>query len=209
MNTFMIAGPNTLTSSVANEIGGSTTSATGNPVSLQTQCSTDTFSVTGPTASVPPVICGTNSGSHSDCFEAFILFCNIILPLARIRWVWLTLSSLCPLLQTVSPNNLGNIKRKIIGNIENRTWGCWVKSKYVSALCSPPCFEALAQPRDLFLIDDQVHLSHVKQMFNANNPSLTWLLWVNGTNMLCVAFNWDFIGENFCRYPDSNPQPSI
>ncbi len=32
----------------------------------QTQCNTDTFSVTGPAASVPPVICGTNSGSHSN-----------------------------------------------------------------------------------------------------------------------------------------------
>ena len=64
MNTFMIAGPNTLTASVTTQFGGSTTAVGGAPVSLQTQCNTDTFTVTGPTASVPPVICGTNSGSH-------------------------------------------------------------------------------------------------------------------------------------------------
>ena len=64
MNTFVISGPNTITASVTTEIGGSTTTTGGAPVSLQTQCNTDTFSITGPTSSVPPVICGTNSGSH-------------------------------------------------------------------------------------------------------------------------------------------------
>ena len=28
--------------------------------------------------------------------------------------------------------NLSNIKKKILGNVKNQTWGCWVRSKYAS-----------------------------------------------------------------------------
>ena len=64
MNTFMIAGPSTVTLSVGYEVGGSTAQAAGKAITLQTQCLTDTFSVTGSAGSNPPVICGTNSGYH-------------------------------------------------------------------------------------------------------------------------------------------------
>ncbi len=38
----------------------------GVAVSPATECLTDTFSLTGPAGSVPPVICGTNSGEHGN-----------------------------------------------------------------------------------------------------------------------------------------------
>ncbi len=75
-NTFVIAGPNTITLSVNLESGGSVTNvAPGVAFSLATVCQTDTFSITGVPGSVPPVICGTNSGYHgklkktSCCFK--------------------------------------------------------------------------------------------------------------------------------------------
>ena len=63
-NTFVIAGPSTVTLSVNYETGGSVTNAAGVPYSLATQCQTDTFSMTGVPGAIPPVICGTNSGYH-------------------------------------------------------------------------------------------------------------------------------------------------
>ena len=64
-NTFVIAGPSTSTYSTGQETGGSLTFGNGNPVTTYTQCSTDTFSVTGTPGGNPPVICGTNTGYHS------------------------------------------------------------------------------------------------------------------------------------------------
>ena len=49
------------------------------------------------------------------------LFCITCLELASTRWVRLTLSSLCPLIQAVLSINLGNIKRKILWKTENQT----------------------------------------------------------------------------------------
>ena len=49
------------------------------------------------------------------------LFCSTSLQLASTRWVRLTLSSLCPLIQAVSSINLSNIKRKILRKTENQT----------------------------------------------------------------------------------------
>ena len=65
-STFVIAGPTTLTTTVAKELGGSMGTAAGSPVNLATECLTDTFSMTGPAGSVPPIICGTNSGEHGE-----------------------------------------------------------------------------------------------------------------------------------------------
>jgi hypothetical protein len=65
-NTFVIAGPTTSTYTVGFESGGSTTVAAGAPYTDVTQCLTDTFSVTGGSGSTPPVICGTNTGYHSN-----------------------------------------------------------------------------------------------------------------------------------------------
>ena len=72
-STFVIAGPTTLTTTVAKELGGSMGTAAGSPVNLATECLTDTFSMTGPAGSVPPVICGTNSGEHSKTSNALSL----------------------------------------------------------------------------------------------------------------------------------------
>ena len=63
-NTFVIAGPSTLTDSLLFESGGSQTSVAGVAVSSATQCQTDTFSITGVPGGNPPVICGTNTGYH-------------------------------------------------------------------------------------------------------------------------------------------------
>ncbi len=68
-NTFVIAGPSTVTLTTATEVGGSVGGTGGQVISLATQCLTDTFSLTGPAGSVPPVICGTNSGEHSKFYE--------------------------------------------------------------------------------------------------------------------------------------------
>ncbi len=54
-----------MTTSTGYESGGSVATAAGKKVSTATQCQTDTFSLTGPSGSVPPVICGTNTGEHS------------------------------------------------------------------------------------------------------------------------------------------------
>ena len=66
-NTFVIAGPSTVTYSVNYEINGGFSYAAGVAVSYGTQCQTDTFSMTGIPGAVPPVICGTNSGYHGNC----------------------------------------------------------------------------------------------------------------------------------------------
>ena len=63
-NTFVIAGPNTVTQTVGFITGGSVTTAAGVPFTSATQCQTDTFSITGVPGANPPVICGTNSGYH-------------------------------------------------------------------------------------------------------------------------------------------------
>ena len=64
----MIAGPSTLTASNFKVLAGSisTSTTTGQKASLATECLTDTFSVTGSGGTTPPVICGTNSGYHSE-----------------------------------------------------------------------------------------------------------------------------------------------
>ncbi len=63
-NTFVIAGPSTVTLTLGYLTGGSVTTAAGVPYTTQTQCQTDTFSITGVPGGIPPVICGTNSGYH-------------------------------------------------------------------------------------------------------------------------------------------------
>ena len=50
------------------EVGGSSALVAGKPINQATQCQTDTFSLTGPAGSVPPVICGTNTGEHSKSY---------------------------------------------------------------------------------------------------------------------------------------------
>ena len=65
-NTFVIAGPSTLTSTLMYVSGGSVTAAGGTGVNSITQCQTDTFSITGVSGGSPPVICGTNSGYHGN-----------------------------------------------------------------------------------------------------------------------------------------------
>ena len=57
---FVLHGPYSTATSV-NKIGGKT-------VYEELQCQTDLFSVTAPGNNAPPVICGTNSGQHSNCF---------------------------------------------------------------------------------------------------------------------------------------------
>ena len=65
-STFVISGPNTVTTSIGYEVGGSIATVAGKKISTATQCQTDTFSLTGPGGSVPPVICGTNTGEHGE-----------------------------------------------------------------------------------------------------------------------------------------------
>ena len=66
------------------------------------------------------------------------ILCSTILPLASSGWYQLALSSLGPLFWAVPSINLTIFKRKILGNSENQTRGCWVRSKYATTvLCSP------------------------------------------------------------------------
>lgn len=80
-NTFVIAGPNTLTATVGTVLYGQPTVAggTGVDVTQETQCSTDQFTMTGPAGTVPPVICGTNSGYHGQSGWQFFLHFNFII----------------------------------------------------------------------------------------------------------------------------------
>lgn len=61
--TFVIAGPNTVTTSVAKALAG-TTVPDGKTTHDNGRCLTDTFSVTAPGSSGVPHICGTNTGYH-------------------------------------------------------------------------------------------------------------------------------------------------
>ena len=65
-NNFVIAGPNTVATTIGNIQFGQPTATALIPVTQQTQCSTDQFVMTGPVGSVPPVICGTNTGQHGE-----------------------------------------------------------------------------------------------------------------------------------------------
>ena len=60
---FMIAGPSTATVTTSSTVNGNP--GVGVPVTLQTRCLTDTFSVTNPGGITPPEICGINTGEHS------------------------------------------------------------------------------------------------------------------------------------------------
>ena len=56
------------------------------------------------------------------------IFCTS-LPLGSSWCGRLTLSSFCTLSYAVLSINLSNVKRKILGNAENQTWGRWVQIK--------------------------------------------------------------------------------
>ncbi len=62
---FNIAGPTANMATIVLTKGGVPNTASGIAQSAQTQCQTDTFSVTNPSGSAPPVICGVNTGQHS------------------------------------------------------------------------------------------------------------------------------------------------
>ena len=66
LNTFVLAGPTTVTASAVKQAGGSVLfTEDGRAVSQATNCLTDIFTITGVPGGVPPGICGTNSGYHS------------------------------------------------------------------------------------------------------------------------------------------------
>jgi len=73
-NTFTITGPSTASTSIGLQTFGNVI-GTGNAVSSASQCLTDTFSVSSPGTTNPPVICGTNTGQHmyvdvcQDCVD--------------------------------------------------------------------------------------------------------------------------------------------
>ncbi len=64
---FVIQGPSTSTVGAFKQVGGlPATSKKAPSASLSTNCLVDTFGVTSPGNNAPPVICGTNSGEHSE-----------------------------------------------------------------------------------------------------------------------------------------------
>ena len=77
-NNFVITGPSTVTLTSGWEVGGSIATAAGKVVSTATQCQTDTFSLTGPSGSAPPAICGTNTGEHSKTLFSFFKLYQLI-----------------------------------------------------------------------------------------------------------------------------------
>eukprot|EP00096_Caligus_rogercresseyi_P007893 TRINITY_DN26032_c0_g1_i1.p1 TRINITY_DN26032_c0_g1~~TRINITY_DN26032_c0_g1_i1.p1 ORF type:complete len:403 (+),score=38.83 TRINITY_DN26032_c0_g1_i1:23-1210(+) len=70
--SFMIAGPSTLTDTIGKSAFGIVAAMGEVEVSDQTQCNMDNFSVTNPGGTTPPVICGLNTGEHMyvDASEA-------------------------------------------------------------------------------------------------------------------------------------------
>ncbi len=74
-NSFVITGPNTLTTSIFYNLQGNVVATSllkvGQSASLATQCQTDSFTVTGSGGATPPVICGTNTGYHSLFWHFF------------------------------------------------------------------------------------------------------------------------------------------
>ncbi|XP_071749656.1 uncharacterized protein [Lepeophtheirus salmonis] len=62
--SFMITGPSTLTETIGKTTFGILSAGGAVEVSDQTQCTTDTFTVTNPGGTTPPVICGLNTGEH-------------------------------------------------------------------------------------------------------------------------------------------------
>eukprot|EP00094_Tigriopus_californicus_P013432 TCALIF_12992-PA protein Name:"Protein of unknown function" AED:0.02 eAED:0.02 QI:43/1/0.83/1/0.2/0.5/6/0/233 len=60
---FVISGPSTSADVIGMATSGQISGA-GQPVSSQTRCLTDIFSVGDPNGCAPPTICGTNSGEH-------------------------------------------------------------------------------------------------------------------------------------------------
>ena len=65
-NTFVIAGPNTVATTIGTLIFGIPAGIAGREATQETQCNTDTFTITGPAGATPPVICGTNTGQHGN-----------------------------------------------------------------------------------------------------------------------------------------------
>ena len=65
---FVIAGPNTVATTIGNLVYGvpAVGAVVSVPATQETQCNTDTFTITGPAGATPPVICGTNTGQHGD-----------------------------------------------------------------------------------------------------------------------------------------------
>ncbi len=70
---FQITGPSTTSTCVSLRQPRSGAFAFETPpaanrvfVANQGQCTVDTFSVTNPTGTTPPTICGTNTGEHSE-----------------------------------------------------------------------------------------------------------------------------------------------
>jgi hypothetical protein len=61
---FVITGPSTDTTVVGNANFNNLVNAGGRAVTATGQCQTDTFSVTNPGGTAPPLICGTNTGQH-------------------------------------------------------------------------------------------------------------------------------------------------
>jgi len=64
--TFMITGPSTSTTTIKGTTAGVITPGAGIEYTRQTQCLTDTFTVTGPRTgqNTPPTICGVNTMEH-------------------------------------------------------------------------------------------------------------------------------------------------
>lgn len=64
--TFMITGPSTSTTTIGKTTAGVVTPGNGIEYTQQTQCLTDTFTVTGPRTGQnnPPTICGVNTMEH-------------------------------------------------------------------------------------------------------------------------------------------------
>ena len=64
-NQFVISGPSTDSTTIGLAVAGSATDiAAGVPVTAESQCLTDTFTVSNPGSRTPSVICGDNTGQH-------------------------------------------------------------------------------------------------------------------------------------------------
>ena len=71
-NMFVIGGPSMNTNSVALVLNGMPTTLLGVKAANFGKCLTDSFCVSNPTGTSPPIICGTNTEQHSKQQETLI-----------------------------------------------------------------------------------------------------------------------------------------
>ena len=87
-----------------------------------------------------------STGNDLAFCNSRIFFCSTSFPPASTRWIQLTWSGLCPLVQEVPSINHSNAKRQILA--EKNSWECWESNPGplgAKRKCYPLCYAAPTQ----------------------------------------------------------------